>query len=319
MLSGAANRPAHEPVLKRSIPLADVSGRIDHMACDPEGKRLFIAALENGSLEAVDLEKGERIKSVPGLKEPQGVVFVAATRQVVVSCGGDGTVRAFDAGTLEEKQRVEVGDDADNMRLAADGKTIAVGHSSGALAFLDAATLRKSGEVKLSGHPEAFALEPGRAFINVPGGVVGGGGIVAVADLASQKVIQTWKLKDAGRNFPMALDAARKRLYVGCRRPAKLLVIDTDSGNVVASPDCVGDADEVFLDPMSGRVLVIGGDGALDVFETKDQQTYVKAASAITAGGARTGLLVPERGAVYIAVPKRSGRQAELREYTLAE
>jgi DNA-binding beta-propeller fold protein YncE len=306
-------------VLKRAIQLPDVRGRMDHLAYDPFTKRLFVAALENGSLEVIDLEKGERIKSVSGLKEPQGIVYVAQTRQVVTACGGDGMVVAFDAETLDEKQRLDVGDDADNIRLESDGKTLIVGHDDGALSIFDAHTFKKSGEVKLPGHPESFQLEPGstRIFINVPGGAIGGGGELMVADMTIQKTPVMWKLKEAGRNFPMAVDGVHKRLYVGCRRPAKLVVFDTESGNVVASPECIGDADDVFVDPQTGHVLVIGGDGAIDVFESKDDRTYVKASSLKTAEGARTGLLVPERSALFVAVPKRTGQQTEIREYTL--
>lgn len=326
-LLGACAQPAGTPtggpapVLKRAIPLAGVSGRIDHLAYDAETQRLFVAALENGSLEVVDLERGERIRSVGGLSEPQGVAYVPERKQVVVACGGDGTARALDARTLEERARVAVGEDADNVRLSPDGRSIIVGYGSGALASLESATLRKTGEVWLSGHPESFQVDPGahRIFVNVPGGLVGGGGAVAVADPSTQKVIATWPLKEAGRNFPMALDAPHRRLYVGCRRSAKLLVIETDSGRVVASPECVGDADDVFLDAGTGRVLVIGGDGAVDVFEAKDGQGCIKSASVRTESGARTGLYVPERHALYVAVPKRGGHQAEIREYALPD
>lgn len=313
-----------EPVLKRSIPLPGVRGRIDHVAYDPVTRRLFVAALENGSLEVIDVEKGERVKSVSGLKEPQGVVFVPGNKdgsRVVVACGGDGTVRSYDAASFEEKLAVVVGEDADNVRLDVDGKKIAAGHGSGSVSFLDAVTLRTSEEISFSGHPESFQLEPGsqRVFINVPGGFVGGGGQVVVADRTTQKVTATWTLKEAGRNFPMALDSAHKRLYIGCRRPAKLLVIDTESGRVVAAPECVGDADEVFVDAKTSRVLVVGGDGAIDVFETKDQHAYTRLASVKTVSGARTGLLVAESHLLYVAVPKRSGHDAEIREYTLPD
>ncbi len=305
-----------ELVLKRVIPMPGVSGRIDHLAYDPETRRLFVAALENGSLEVIDLEKGESIKSVSGLKEPQGIVFTPATKRVVVSCGGDGTVHAYDATTLEEKLTVDVGDDADNMRLDADGRFVVVGHGSGAVSVLDVQTLKQTAEIKLPGHPEAFEVERGtsRIYVNVPGGDE-----VIVADRSTQGVIATWKLAEAGRNFPMALDATHKRLYVGCRRSAKLLVINTDSGAVVASPECIGDADEVFVDAKSGRVLVVGGDGSggVDVFETKDQLAYTKLASMKTAAGARTGLLVAELRSLFVAVPKRPGQQAEIREYTI--
>src|SRR4051812_39963124 len=107
------------PTLARTIALPGVQGRIDHLACDPKGERLFIAALGNGSLEFVDLVKGERVKSVPGLKEPQGVAFVPGpgAPSVAVACGGDGTLHLYDATTLEEKAHVSAGEDADNVRF----------------------------------------------------------------------------------------------------------------------------------------------------------------------------------------------------------
>lgn len=309
------------PTLKRSIPLPAVSGRIDHLAYDPKTKHLFIAALEHGSLEVVDLEKGERIKSITGLKEPQGIAFIPATDQVIISCGGDGTIRAYDAATLEPKQKTDLGEDADNMRLAPDGQHIIIGYGSGAIAILDVHTLDKRAEVKLSGHPEAFEPEPGtnRIFVNIPGSFVGGGGEVAVCDRSTQTVTATWKLSVAGRNFPMALDASHKRLYIGARRSAKLLVLDTDTGKTIASPECIGDADEVFIDPKSGRTYIVGGDGAIDVFTTLDQSSYTRAASVKTASGARTGLLIPNLHALFIAVPARRGQQAEIREYTIPD
>src|SRR5436190_16002 len=139
--------PAAPPVLARTIPLEGVRGRIDHLAYDPATSRLFIAALENGSLEAVDLDKGQRAGSVRDLNEPQGVLCLAPAKQVLVTCGGAGMLRAFDAATLEPRQSVPIGDDPDNLRLTADGKSIVVGYGGGALALLDAATLKKTAEV----------------------------------------------------------------------------------------------------------------------------------------------------------------------------
>jgi DNA-binding beta-propeller fold protein YncE len=117
----------------------------------------------------------------------------------------------------------------------------------------------------------------------------------------------------------MALDTDHKRLFVGCRRPARLLVLDTESGRVIASPECVGDADDIYVDPKTGRIFVIGGDGAIDTFETKDQLAYTRTASVKTVSGARTGLLVPQRRALYVAIPKRGRQQAEIREYTVPD
>jgi YVTN family beta-propeller protein len=309
--------PSSPLTLAHTIPLPKVQGRIDHFAYD--GKRLFIAALGNNSLEVIDLEKGQRTRSIPGLKEPQGVAYIPSTNSIAVACGGDGTLHLYDAATLEEKKHAQAGDDADNARFDDKSNTLWVGIADGALAAFDPTTLQKKSEIKLKGHPESFQLDPAspKVFVNVPGGFVGGGGMVAVADRDTGKVTQTIELKDAGRNFPMALDSPHKRLYIGCRRPARLLMLDTDTLAVVAKAECVGDADDIYIDRDSNQVLVIGGDGAIDVFESKDA-TLTRTASIKTESGARTGFFAQDRRALYVAVPVRTGHDAEVREYILA-
>src|SRR5439155_3729482 len=84
------------------------------------------------------------------------------------------------------------------------------------------------------------------------------------------KVVETWPVVTAKSNFPMALDEANHRLFVGCRRPAKMLVYDTVSGKEVASVEIVGDTDDLFYDAARKRVYVSGGEGYLDVFQSQD-------------------------------------------------
>jgi hypothetical protein len=318
-LAAAAHDPAADLTPARTIPLPHVSGRIDHLAYDAKSERLFIAALGNGSLEVVDLAKGAHVRSIPKLKEPQGVAIAPPLRRVLAACGGDGSLRSFDCDTLDEKGTLALGDDADNARATPDAAAVLVGFGSGGLAIVDPASLKKTSTVPLPGHPESFQLDPAspRVFVNVPGGLVGGGGAVVVADRTTGATLHTWKLAEAGRNFPMALDAKNNRLYVGCRRPARLLVLDASTGAVVASPECVGDADDIFVDPASGHVIVIGGDGAIDVFASTDFKEYRRTSTIKTASGARTGLLIPERHALYVAVPASGSRAAEIREFTL--
>src|SRR5438128_898621 len=62
--------------LVQTIPLPHVEGRIDHLAVDLQGQRLFVAALGNNTLEVLDLKAGTRLHSITGLHEPQGVVFI---------------------------------------------------------------------------------------------------------------------------------------------------------------------------------------------------------------------------------------------------
>src|SRR5438876_6587243 len=106
------------PPLKmvQTIPLPGVEGRIDHLSVDVKGQRLFVAALGNNTLEVVDLAQGKRIRSITGLREPQGVVYVPELDQIVVANGNDGTLRIFDAKSFAAISSLMLGEDADNVR-----------------------------------------------------------------------------------------------------------------------------------------------------------------------------------------------------------
>jgi WD40 repeat protein len=307
-----------QPLLRKSIPLPDVSGRLGHLAYDPATQRLFVAAYANGSLEVVDLSAGQRTASITGLKRPRGVALVPDTGLVIVTCAGDGTVRAYDARTLEEKSTRTAGDSADEILFNDRTSQLLVGYGSGALMILQPRSLNQVDQIPLKRHPASFQLDPesSRVFINLPGNWLFGGGRVAVADLNSRQVVNTWELKGVGLNYPMAYDAARHLLYIVCHRPPRLVTVDVDTGQTISTIECAGDADDMFLDLKKQRLYVIGGAGQTDIFDCTGS-SCTKAASLQTAPGARTGVLVPERRALYIAVPSHGQQPAEIREYTL--
>src|ERR1700681_1665192 len=93
----AQKEPLH---LVQTIPMPNVKGRIDHMDVDVKGKRLFVAGLENGSLEVVDLQAGKWLRSIPGFKKTQGVAYVPSLNKVFAASGDDGMLRVFRAHTL---------------------------------------------------------------------------------------------------------------------------------------------------------------------------------------------------------------------------
>jgi hypothetical protein len=102
---------------------------------------------------------------------------------------------------------------------------------------------------------------------------------------------------------------------VGTRSPARLLVLDTETGDTVASLDSSGDTDDIFYDATTRRIYVSGGEGAISVFEQKDPDTYIPVGKVDTAEGARTSLFVPESSTLYLAVPHRGDQQAEVRAF----
>jgi DNA-binding beta-propeller fold protein YncE len=177
---------------------------------------------------------------------------------------------------------------------------------------LDATSGKKLADIALRAHPESFRLEESgpMIFVNLPNA----GHTIAVVDRAKRSVIATWSI-EAQANFPMALDEADHRLLVVTRKPARLVVLDTESGKQVASYPAVGDADDVFYDSAHKRVYISGGEGFIDVFDQRDPDHYRLSGKVATANGARTSLLVPELNRLYLAVPHRGNHKAEIRVY----
>ena len=297
-----------QPVLRlqNTIALPGVQGRIDHMSFDPHAGRLFVAALGNDTVEVVDVNQGKRVWTIRGLHEPQGVLYLPDLNRLYVANGDNGTVQLFDGTSFQLLSTVNLGSDADNVRFDPVRKQVYVGYGSGALAILgeDGSHI---GDVKLDAHPESFQLEQkgNRIFVNLPDSKK-----VAVIDRTTRTVIANWSTAGALANFPMALDERNHRLFIVCRRPAEMLVLDTASGAIVARLPAVGDCDDVFYDADAKRLYASGGDGGVTII----QQNSPDKKELLFALIARVALFQTEeanagspftRAAQFVASPKR--------------
>ena len=157
--------------LEAKIPLGDVRGRIDHMAVDLARHRLFVAALGNDSLAVVDLEAKRLDRLIGELPEPQGVGYDPATDTALVANAGDGSVRLFKGAELSPIGRIELGSDADNVRVDSKAGRIFIGHGDGAVPIVDATTHAKIAKRALggpSGELSARRQHETAIFVNVP-------------------------------------------------------------------------------------------------------------------------------------------------------
>jgi hypothetical protein len=312
------------------------------MAYDPKTHRLFVAALENGSLEVVDVSRGSRVGSIRGLEEPQGVVGIPEQSCVAVACGGDGRLCVFDARTFRLLHSIQVGFDADNVRI--DSRTgrlfVAVGDlSTGALVEIDTRTWSRLREIRFATHPESFQLDPDgdRIYVNLPGGVRSlRDGAVAFASRRTGSVTDILQLPGRGRNFPMTLDAAAGRLFIATRRPARLIEIDVATRKIRSETECADDCDDLYFDAAKNRLILScggfrpdlqapseasllslpGRPGCLDLFEAQAVGP-TRVDSAPTGWHARTCLFVPSLRTVFVALPLHEGRAPEIRRYLL--
>lgn len=304
--------PPSEPlVLQAKIPLGEVRGRIDHLAVDVNRQRLFVAELGNDTVGVVDLKTRSVALTLAGLKEPQGVGYVASTDTLYVANASDGTVRLFQGPNLSPAGQVELGVDADNVRVDETGHEVWVGYGGGALAVIDTASHRKIAEVPLKAHPESFRLEaPGqRIFVNVPDSHE-----IAVLDRRVRKQVASWPNGPLGANYPLALDPAHQRVLSIFRAPPMLGVFQAQDGKRIATVETCGDSDDAFVDARRSLVYVICGAGYVDILATRGE-TYTRVSRVPTLSGARTGLFVPELDRLYVAARARGAAPAAVWEF----
>ena len=297
--------------LETSIQLGEVRGRVDHMSIDRGRNRLIVAELENDSVAIVDLNDRKVIHVITGLKEPQGVAYVPSTDMLYVANAGDGSLRLFGGGDYAPAGMIELGDDADNIRLDPRANAVFVGYGSGALAVIDAATQRKTADMPLGAHPESFQLaaDGGRIYVNLPTARA-----IAVLDAATRKRVATWPASVGNGNFAMALDDAAQRVIVVFRTPARLAAFSMVDSRLIEMVETCGDADDVFVDAKRQRIYVSCGDGYLDIFD-KQNHPYRRLAHIRTAAGARTSLFVPELDRLFVAVRANAGEPASIRVF----
>jgi DNA-binding beta-propeller fold protein YncE len=297
---------ARQLTVEHTIPLTGVAGRIDHLAYDAKRERVFIAELGNGSVEGVDLAAGRSIGRIGGLKEPQGLAFLPDRDELAVANGGDGTVRFYRAADLAPVGVMQVGADPDNLRVEPASGRLVVGYGAGALAVIDPATRRVVATTPLPAHPEGFQLDGSRAYVNLPDA----GGVAAV-DLASGRILATWRNPGAKWNFPLALEPAAGLVATVYRFPTRLVLWDAATGAVKQNLKTCGDADDAFFDRPRRRLYVICGSGAVETF-VQTAGAYAPLGLTRTRSGARTGLLAPQIDRLFVAARAKGEADAAL-------
>lgn len=127
--AGLARADEKPPLrLVQTIPLPNVTGRIDHLTVDLKGNRLFVAALGNNTVEVIDLRAVKQVRSIDGFSKPQGVYYVPTLNKLFVASGNDGTCKIFRGDTLELLDTVKLSLGADLVDYNPAGKQIFVGH-----------------------------------------------------------------------------------------------------------------------------------------------------------------------------------------------
>lgn len=303
-------------LLTRTITLPAVRGGFNHMSVDTENRRLFAPAPTNKTLEVVDLRSGEPVRSLKG-ERPTAALYAPEFDQLYLSSGQN--IYIYNAKTFETISRIDLHTRLDQLRYDARARELYVGCMSqrktgiAVIVIPEGKLLRK---IALPSSPQGIAVDTSgrRIFVNLPDL-----NSVAVLDPKEHKPIATWTLAGAGDNTPMALDEKDHRLFIACREPPVMLVLDTQSGRIIARVPCVADADDMWYDMAHKRIYVTGGGGFISVVEQQDVSRYRLLESATTARGAATSIFSAGLAALCVGVPGSKNEPAEIRVYKVEE
>lgn len=296
--------------------LPGYEGDFDHIMADQAGNRLLLAAEDHGTLELFELSSLKHLKTLTGVETPHAFLPLPAAKTLVVTDSGKGGSKLFDLATLQPKGSLKnLGLGADSLEY--DAKT---GHAfintggkdadmkEAFLEEIDPVSGKEVAKVKFASNSlQGLALDPDGSRVFV---MDQGNNTVAVVDRATHQITQQWPIKNVGQAAMVQYDAAHHRVIVATRKPGRLIVLNADSGAEIANLAGPERADQLIYDAASGRVYMLGGEGAIGLYQQSGADGYSELARIPTVEGAKTGLLVPELHRLFVAVSPGEGKSS---------
>src|SRR5437667_2869945 len=236
--TGSSQKSAKQPLrLVQTISIPSVKGRLDHMDVDVKGKRLFVAGLENSTLEVVDLQAGKWMRSILGFKTPQGALFVPELNKLFVASGDDGMLRVFRGETLELLDSIHLEPGPNRVVYEPKSKLVYVGYGGkdagkdyGEVGIIDAQNDKIVGDVRIVAHPSEILLDKAGTTLFVFSSAASR---LQLIDTNKREVLSTWPVTSQ-RPGDAAFDQSTSRLLIGTRTPAEMIAMDSKSGKEVA-------------------------------------------------------------------------------------
>jgi hypothetical protein len=309
--SAGSLQPARLPLeLYEQIPVPGHQGRIDHFTGN--GHLVLFSVVGSNGVGIENWFDGRAAGFIPGVPEPQGVLYVPGFDKIVVA-SSQGKVYIFNGKSHRLEKTIDLGTDADNVRWDPVHKRVLVGfgEDEGGIASIDPATDARVGPVlKTGGHPEGFQIElhGPMVYLNCPDA----GQVVEAVNRDTGQVTK-WPLRGVSGNFAMALDEADHRVFTATRKIPMLLAFNTETGEQVAAvPGIVGESDDVYFDSVRKRIYIIGGQGYVSVVQQITPDRYGLIANVPTKVGARTGYWNEEHDRLYVGVQAEGNAPAQI-------
>ncbi len=284
-------------------------GGWDYLTVDPEHQLLYVPRSTHTMV--LEAQTGKIVADIPGQSRNHGVALVPSVGRGFISDGADASVTMFDLKSYAVLGKIKAAEDADGIIYdSASGKVLVVCGDAGVVIPIspdqDPASAKAESAIELGGKPEFLAADgQGRVFINLVDK-----NQVAVLDTKATKVLNKWPTSPGGAPVGMSMDPGRRRLFIGCRRPQKLIVMNADNGKVLADLPIGAGVDATKFD---GDIFASCGDGTLTVARENAGEKYEVIQTLKTTRGARTLGVDPTTHTLFLPAAELEPQQGQSR------
>jgi DNA-binding beta-propeller fold protein YncE len=291
----AAPAVAAEPGyhLLKTIPVPG-DGGWDYVTVDDAARRVYVSHATQ--VDVLDADSGEIKGKIPDTSGVHGIAVAGDLGRGFTSNGRDDSVTVFDLKTLETLDKVKTGRGPDAILYDPDTHQVfAFCGRGGSATVIDAAKAKVAGTIDLGGQPETGVSDgAGLVFVNLEDK-----GEVLKIDARNLKVLERWPLTPAKTPTGLALDRRNHRLFVGCRSKHQV-VVNTDTGKVVATLPIGDGVDACAFDPETGLAFSSCRDGTVTVIHQEGPDDYKVVETVKTRPGSKTMALDPKTHRLFL-------------------
>jgi len=289
-------------------PIGGDAASYDYLRVDPVARRLYIA--HEKRFEVLDADSGKKVGEIGPVTRAHGVALSPETGHGFASSGIDDLIVMFDLKTLATlKQIKSSGSNPDSIEYDPETKRVYAGnHGGGGITVLDPASGDIVATIPIEGKLEGIAFDGrGHGFVNVEDKSA-----VAAFDTHALKPIAVWSSAPGEGGTGLGIDAAHHRLFSACANN-RVVVLDSDTGKVVATPASGEDPDGLAFDPKSGHIFTSNPDGTLTIIHQDTPDKYTTVQTLPTSVGAKTVTLDEKTGRVLTCAPKFGPKPAPVK------
>ena len=269
-------------------------GGWDYLYADANNHRLYISHATK--VVVVDTDKDAIVGEIADTKGVHGIAVAEDSGRGYISDGRDDAVTVFDTKTLKTLNTIKVGKNPDAIIYdEASKRVFTFNGGSSDSTVIEAATGKIAGTIALGGKPE-FAASDGKGMVYVN---IEDKSEVAAIDAKTLTVKSRWSIAPGEEASGMAMDVKTRRLFIVCSNQ-KMIVMNADSGKVVADLPTGNGTDAAGFDPQTKLAFSSNGEGTLTVVREDDKDKFSVVENVKTERGARTMSLDTKTHKIYL-------------------